>query len=67
VADALVNNFFCRFGFLMELQSNQSRNFESRLMQEVLERLGVSKTRTISLHLQSGGMVECYARRSRST
>ena len=35
VADALVTNFFCRLGVPMELHSDQSRNFESRLMQEV--------------------------------
>jgi hypothetical protein len=35
-------------------------NFESRLLQEVLQRLGVSKTRTTPLHPQSDGMVEPY-------
>jgi len=33
----------------MELHSDQGRNFESRLMQEVLDRLGVSKSRTTPL------------------
>jgi transposase InsO family protein len=42
----------------MELHSDHGRNFESRLMQDVLERLGVSKTTITPLHLQSGGMVE---------
>ena len=40
VADTLVTHFFCRFGVPIELHSDQGRNFESRLMQEVLERLG---------------------------
>jgi hypothetical protein len=62
VADALVNNFTCHFGLLMELHSDQGWNFESRLMQEVLGRLGVSKTRTTPLHLQSDGMVERYVK-----
>jgi hypothetical protein len=31
-------------------------------MQEVLEQIGVSKTRITLLHLQSNGMVECYVR-----
>jgi hypothetical protein len=46
MADALVTNLFCRFGVPRELHSDQGRNFESRLMQEVLQRLGVGKTRT---------------------
>ena len=45
VADALEAKFFCRFGVPMELHSDQSRKFESRLMQEVLERLGFSKSK----------------------
>jgi transposase InsO family protein len=60
VADTLVTNFFCRFGVPMVLHSDQRRNFESRIMQEVLERLGVNKTRTTPLHPQSDGMVERY-------
>jgi hypothetical protein len=32
VADALVNNFSCRFGVSMELHNDQGWNFESRLM-----------------------------------
>jgi hypothetical protein len=45
VADALVTNFFYRFGISRELHNDQGRNFES-LPQEVLQRLGVSKTRS---------------------
>jgi hypothetical protein len=35
VADALVTNFFCRFEIPRELHSDQGRNFESRLLQEI--------------------------------
>jgi transposase InsO family protein len=59
IAEGLVKNF-CRFGIPRELHSDQSRNFESRLLQEILKRLGVSKTRTTPLHPQSDGMVERY-------
>jgi len=38
VADAILTNF-CRFGVSLELYSDQIRNFESRLMQVVLEQL----------------------------
>jgi hypothetical protein len=61
VADTLVTNF-CRFGVPRELHSDQGRNFESRLMQGVLERLGINKTRTTPLHPQSDGMVEHYVK-----
>jgi len=62
VANALVTNFFCRFGVPMKLHSDQGRNFKSRLMQEVLERLRVNKTRMTPLHPQSDGMVERYVK-----
>jgi transposase InsO family protein len=62
VADALVTYFFCCFGVPRELHNDQGRNFESRLMQEVMERLGISKTRTIPLHPQSDGMAERYVK-----
>jgi hypothetical protein len=57
VADSLVN-FFCCFGVPREQHSNQSQNFESQLLQEVLWCLGICKMRTTSLHPQSDGMLE---------
>jgi hypothetical protein len=42
VADAPVTSFCC-FRVLRELHSDQGRNFESWLMQEVLECLGICK------------------------
>ncbi|PNF15527.1 hypothetical protein B7P43_G16595 [Cryptotermes secundus] len=62
IAEVLVANFFCRFGIPRELHSDQGRNFESQLLQEVLQRLGVSKTHTTPFHPQSDGMVERYAK-----
>jgi hypothetical protein len=58
VAETLVTNFFCHFGIPMQLHSDQDSNFESLLLQEVLQRLGLSKTRIILLHPQSDGMGE---------
>jgi len=46
----------------MELDSDQGRSFECRLMQGFLERLKVNQTRTTSLHPQSDGMVERYVK-----
>jgi hypothetical protein len=60
MAEALVTNFFCHFGVPRELHSGQDRNFESLLIQEVLQRLGVSKMRTIPLHPQPDVVVERY-------
>jgi hypothetical protein len=57
VAEDLVANF-CHFGISRDLHSDQGRNFESRLLQEVLQRLELSKTRTTPLYPQSDGMVE---------
>jgi transposase InsO family protein len=59
VAEALVINFFCRSEYHGSY-SDQGHNFESRLIQEVLQCLGVSKTRTTPPHLQLNGMVEHY-------
>jgi hypothetical protein len=58
MAEALGINFFRRFGVPLALRSNQSRNFESCLIEEVLKRMGVSKTLTTPLHRQSDNMVE---------
>lgn len=49
VADALVTR--CRCCVRRELLRNYGWNFKSRLMEVVLEYLGESKTRTISLQL----------------
>lgn len=42
MVDTLVTNFICHFSIPIELHSDQGPNFESRLMQEVLEQMGVS-------------------------
>lgn len=58
IADALVQNWICRFGVPLELHSDQGRNFESALFQELCRVLNIHKTRTTALHPQSDGMVE---------
>jgi hypothetical protein len=40
MTEALVTNFYSRFGVPRELHSDQGRNFESRLMQEIAEMCG---------------------------
>ena len=46
VARILVSGFIGRFGFPLELHSDQGRNFESRMFNEVCDLLKIVKTRT---------------------
>lgn len=62
VAEALVQQVFSRFGAPLQLHSDQGRNFESAVFQEVMRLFGISKTRTSPLHPQSDGMVERFNR-----
>ena len=61
VATVLVQEFVCRFGTPLELHSDQGRNFESELIKEMCDILGINKTRTTPYHPQSDGMVERYS------
>lgn len=60
VAEKLVNEVVCRFGVPLEIHSDQGRNFESNLFQEMCKLLGIHKTRTTPYHPQSDGMVERF-------
>lgn len=62
IAETLINNLISRFGTPLELHSDQGRNFESQLFQQVCELLKIHKTRTTPLHPQSDGMVERFNR-----
>ena len=62
IAEALVNNFVCRFGVPLIIHSGQGRNFESQVFTKMCRLLGVNKTRTSPLHQQSNRMVECFNR-----
>uniref|UniRef100_W8B595 RNA-directed DNA polymerase n=1 Tax=Ceratitis capitata TaxID=7213 RepID=W8B595_CERCA len=62
VADAFTNNWVTRYGAPIELHSDQGRNFESAVFQEMCQILGIRKTRTTALHPQSDGMVERFNR-----
>ena len=53
-------NFVCRFGAPVYLNTDQGRNFESKLIYEVCALLGIEKTRTSPYHPQSNGMVERF-------
>eukprot|EP00731_Ephydatia_muelleri_P018300 Em0011g340a len=59
VANVFVHHFVSRFGVL---HTDQGRHFESTLMKEVCQLLGIVKTRTTPYHPQSDGLVERFNR-----
>ena len=58
VAEKLVEEVLCRFSIPEQLHSDQGRQFEGKLMQEVCKLLHINKTRTTAYHPQSDGVVE---------
>ena len=62
VAKILVEDILCRFGIPQKIHSDQGRQFESKLFQEMCKMLGIDKTRTTPYHPQSDGMVERFNR-----
>ena len=62
VADKLLNEFITIFGTPKFLHSDQGRNFESNLFQQMCKLLGIEKTRTTPFHAQSDGQVERFNR-----
>ena len=58
VAEILVSKVFSRFGPPTVLHSDQGRNFESNLMHEVCNIMGIHKARTTAYHPQCDGLVE---------
>ena len=59
MARAFVNVFVCVAEFL---HTDQGKNFESALMKEICQLLGLKKTQTTPYHLQSDGLVERFNR-----
>ena len=62
VADAFFNQVVCRFGMPSVIHSDQGREFENRIMQELCLLGGAHKTRTTPYHPKSDGMVERFNR-----
>ena len=58
VAQILVSKLFSRFGPPDAIHSDQGANFESNLMHEIYNIMGIHKTRTTAYHPQCDGQVE---------
>lgn len=58
IAEIFVNQVVSRHGIPLEVHTDQGKNFESKIFQEVMRLLGIKKTRTTALHPQSDGQVE---------
>ena len=62
VAQAIMENWFLRFGMPDSLHTDQGTNFCSQLLKDVCTLLGVDKTRTSAFHPQGNGQVERHNR-----
>ena len=58
VSNILINKVFSRFGPPVVLHSDQGANFESNLLHEICDLMGIAKTRTTAYHPQCDGQVE---------
>ena len=62
LAATFVREFVCRYGAPLEVHSDQGRNFESALFQEICRLFGICKTRSSPYHPSSNGLVERFNR-----
>ena len=62
VANVLMQEVIPRYGIPTEIHTDQGRAFESVLLKQLFERLGINKTRTMPYRPQSDGMAENFMR-----
>ena len=62
VADVFFNQVVCRFGMPIVIHSDEGREFENKIMQELCILCGSHKTRTSPYHPESDGLVERFNR-----
>ena len=57
-ADALFYNFIVHYGLPLRLHSDQGANFESKIIHELCQMSGISKSRTTPYHPSGNGLTE---------
>ena len=59
-AKVLFENFILHYGFPARIHSDQGRNFESTLIEELCSLAGIEKSRTTPYHPMGNGMTERF-------
>ena len=57
-ADALFYNFIVHYGLPLRLHSDQGANYESKIIHELCQMSGISKSRTTPYHQSGNGLTE---------